>query len=162
MTRLNSGLGAACLMTALSGVLAASPVAGVAVADGLAQCAAIPVPDDRLACFDRLAATVAPGANPVLAARGAQGVDVRPPAIRKPSPEAVVAAISARIAQLVYSRSGGGSIILDNGQKWAIVGGDDYSRLGSGDLVTIRRGALGSYLMFAPSGRAFHVRRLSQ
>jgi hypothetical protein len=67
--------------------------------------------------------------------------------------------IQARIAKVVDSRTGHGSVVLDNGQTWMMTDQDEDARLGAGDLVTIKRASLGSFLMLTPSKRSYHVRR---
>ncbi len=67
--------------------------------------------------------------------------------------------IQARIAKVVESRAGHGYVVLDNGQTWMMTDQDEDARLGAGDLVTIKRASLGSFLMLTPSKRSYHVRR---
>jgi len=67
--------------------------------------------------------------------------------------------IQARIAKVVDSRTGHGYVVLDNGQTWMLTDQDEDARLGAGDLVTIKRASLGSFLMLTPSKRSYHVRR---
>ncbi len=67
--------------------------------------------------------------------------------------------IQARIAKFVDSRTGRGYVVLDNGQTWMMTDQDEDARLGAGDLVTIKRASLGSFLMLTPSKRSYHVRR---
>jgi len=47
--------------------------------------------------------------------------------------------------------------VLDNGQIWTYQGDD--GRLGPGDPVTIKRAALGSFIMVTQSKRSYHVTR---
>jgi len=49
-------------------------------------------------------------------------------------------------------------VVLDSGQTWIVL--DPDGRLSSGDAVTIRRAALGSFLMLTPSNHSYRVRRL--
>jgi len=49
-------------------------------------------------------------------------------------------------------------VVLDNGQTWTVM--DNDGRLASGDAVTIKRAALGSFLMMAPSNHRYRVRRI--
>jgi hypothetical protein len=67
--------------------------------------------------------------------------------------------IQARISKVVDSRTGHGYVVLDNGQTWMLTDQDEDARLGAGDLVTIKRASLGSFLMLTPSKRSYHVRR---
>jgi hypothetical protein len=69
------------------------------------------------------------------------------------------AAIQARIAKFIHYSVGHAYLILDNGQTWTLTDPDEDARLGPGDLVTIRRASLGSFLMMTQSKRSYHVRR---
>jgi hypothetical protein len=70
--------------------------------------------------------------------------------------------IQAHVAKFIESRLGIGhpSVVLDNGQTWTFTEPDDDARLGPGVPVTIKRAALGSYLLISPSKHSYHVRRL--
>jgi hypothetical protein len=70
-------------------------------------------------------------------------------------------AIQARVTKIVESRLGIGhpAVVLDNGQTWTFTETNDDARLGPGDPVTIKRAALGSFLMTTPSKRTYHVHR---
>lgn len=67
--------------------------------------------------------------------------------------------LQARIAKIVDNRAGRAYVVLDNGQTWTLTDQDEGARLGAGDLVTIKRASLGSFLMLTPSRRSYHVRR---
>ena len=56
------------------------------------------------------------------------------------------------------SQFGGVEVLLDNGQTWAL--NEPNEQLGTGDAVTIKRAALGSFLMTTPAKKSFRVRRL--
>ena len=47
---------------------------------------------------------------------------------------------------------------LDNGQIWTF--NDSNAALRSGDPVSIKRGALGSYLLVTADHHSYHVRRV--
>ena len=47
---------------------------------------------------------------------------------------------------------------LDNGQTWTF--NDSGATLRSGDAVSIKRGALGSYLLVTADHHSYHVRRV--
>jgi hypothetical protein len=49
------------------------------------------------------------------------------------------------------------AVVLDNGQAWTFVEQDP--RLRPGDSVTIKRAALGSFLMMTPSRHSYRVQR---
>ena len=50
------------------------------------------------------------------------------------------------------------AVSLDNGQIWAV--NELGAALRAGDAVTIKRGALGSFLMKTPARRSYHARRI--
>ena len=122
-------------------------VAGDSPAPDLARCAAIAKAKERLACYDALA-----GRTPA--------DDKQDFGITKSSQSAVAKdnqAIQARVTRVGFGQLGQKSLALDNGQTWLVTEGD--ARAESGDLVTIRRAALGSFLMTTPSTRTYRVRR---
>jgi hypothetical protein len=66
--------------------------------------------------------------------------------------------IQARVANISRNRTGTAYLALDNGQTWTYT--DEDSRLGPGDLVTIKRAMLGAFLMTTPTKRSYHVQRV--
>jgi hypothetical protein len=70
------------------------------------------------------------------------------------------AAIQARIAKIIDNRVARAYVVLDNGQTWTLTDSGEDLRLGTGDLVTITRASLGSFLMVTQSKRSYHVRRM--
>ena len=67
--------------------------------------------------------------------------------------------IKAVVSQLTEDRLNNVSLVLDNGQTWTFIEPDP--RVRPGDTVTIKRAALGSYLMITPSRRSYRVERLN-
>jgi hypothetical protein len=167
------------LLLGVLGALAAAAAAAAApsTADMLARCRGIEAPGARLACYDAAAgrpAEAAASTAPVTMTTPASP----PPVAPAPSPEATRAeqlrnfglsatqiqpqaqgpeAIRARIAGLSADRVGHAVVSLDNGQTWLVA--DDASRLEIGQDVTIKRAALGSFLMTTGDRRAYSVRR---
>lgn len=157
----------------LLGVLFVPPAfAATADSDGLHQCAAIDAAQARLACYDKLAgrmpppsgqeaaapgrpAPVAPAAGVAAGDEGAAQFGLSP-AQRKVVPSGP-SAIQARIAGLSADRLGNAVVALDNGQTWHV--SDNDARLEVGQEVTIKRGALGSFLMTTPDRHSYHARR---
>lgn len=149
----------------------------------LARCAAIDDANARLACYDALAGrksqdvvqnTVIPPATPLSTAAGAPA----PGSAAAAAPDPAVAAqkfglsnpqqrkveegptaIQAHVAKALFDRNRRGYLLLDNGQTWLIV--DDEAQLDDGEAVTIRRAALGSFMLTSASHHSFHVRRLN-
>ena len=67
-------------------------------------------------------------------------------------------AIKASVAGLGTSAIGRMLVNLDNGQSWELDSADPL--LAVGNVVTIERGALGSFILTTPSRRTHHVHRL--
>jgi hypothetical protein len=79
----------------------------------------------------------------------------RAPASSQSAPKA----IEARIAKINEPRWGPASAVLDNGQTWVFVDDEQDANLRPQDPITIKRGALGSFLLITPSKHSYHVRR---
>lgn len=155
----------------------------------LAQCSAISAADARLACYDTLAgrATVsaAPKTAAVDAAAGpaplsATATAASPAAKPAPPPvptedprnfgfsatqvytpaqkAGIVQAIEARVAQVATDQLRSHYVVLDNGQTWISTSGD--MNLSVGEAVTIKRAALGSFMLISGSQDSYHVRRV--
>lgn len=146
---------------------AGAPVAGSA----LQACAVIAAPAPRLACYDQLAgrpaspATAAAAvAAPVQAPVAAAGKAATTPqqafglyAAEHPALSAP-ASLSTKVVGMGSSANGRPTVALEGGQLWELEQADPL--LADGDLVTIKRGALGSFLLTTPNGRTHRVRRL--
>jgi len=73
--------------------------------------------------------------------------------------QAAPTSIKARIASISETRWGPVSAVLDNGQTWVFVDNEQQAGLRPQDPITIKRGALGSFVLVTPSHQAYHVRR---
>jgi hypothetical protein len=163
---------AACLLS-----LAAAAAATAVRAEDLAHCAAIEAPDARLACYDALAhRAVKPSAS--VAAKPSAVAAEKPSAA--PASAAAISAqdpnnfglslaqqhmafagptsIKARVEAINSGPNGQTYIVLDSGQTWSM--GENDGWLSKGDAVTIKRAALGAFLLTAPSNHSYHVRRV--
>jgi hypothetical protein len=107
------------------------------------DCAAVKVDGERLACFDKVATSVAAGT--------AREVASAPPA---PDP------VTAKVAALRGLGTGELLIELDNGQSWRTIAEDSRLLLKVGDPVTISRGAFGSFRLATPGNRFARVTRV--
>ena len=143
------------------------------------------VPDAaRLACFDRMAATVAPPVAPARVSPAPRAATLAAPAVkggldpqrtfglsqariaaREASAAGVPAKelshITARVVRILQAPDRGAVFDLDNGQVWKQSesdGTDVFAK--AGDSVEISRGFLGSYWMVTPSSQRFNVVRL--
>jgi hypothetical protein len=65
---------------------------------------------------------------------------------------------TAHISIVSSDQSGRTFVVLDSGQTWTVM--DSDGRLSGGDAVTIKRAALGSFLMLTPSNHSYRVRRV--
>jgi hypothetical protein len=173
------------MAVAASSVLAAHGASPAA--DELAHCAAITAPDARLACYDALShrnadASSATARVPVTAPQSPQSpqspqVSLTAPASPPPSAAAAedpknfglspaqqhVASVGikseeAQIVGITPGEPGHATIVLDNGQSWNVL--DDDGWLSNGSKVTIKRAALGSFMMRTPSHHTYRVRRI--
>jgi hypothetical protein len=159
----------------LVSLAAVAAAAKAADADGLAHCAGIAAPSERLACYDALAHRPADKTPPTPAATAATAAAAPPAA----SAAAISAAdrrnfgfslaqqhmafagpksIDARITAVGSSPHGQTNIVLDSGQTWVVSENDGW--LSKGDAITIKRASLGAYLLTAPSNHIYYVRRI--
>jgi hypothetical protein len=67
--------------------------------------------------------------------------------------------VKATVSQITEDRLNNVYLVLDNGQTWGFIEPDP--RVRPGDSVTIKRAALGSFLMTTPSRRSYRVERLN-
>lgn len=172
-----------------AGLLFLAASATAAGAETLASCARIDAADARLACYDALAhrpadatgkPSVAAADKPSVAAAPATATAAPAPATTTPVSAAAIAAqdpnnfglslaqqhvgsagptsIKARIAAINPGPNGLTYLVLDSGQTWTV--GENDGWLSTGDAVTIKRAALGSFLLTAPSNHSYHVRRV--
>jgi hypothetical protein len=122
--------------------------------------------------------TAAPGSKATLVAPAAPAsnapVTPTPPGSAAPAPSspqsfglysvehpkvAVSPTLEARVVALGKSKDERTTVILDGGAVWELLDEAD-PLLAVGDTVTLRRAALGSYLMYTPTQRTHRVRRL--
>jgi hypothetical protein len=174
-------LAAPAVLAALAAVasLAGPQAIGQGLPPSLRACMAERDDARRLACFDREAAQLGErsAATATAAASGAA------PAAATPEPltaeqrfgfrgevarEAIAEKKAAapqleRLESTVTAVARRGSIdwivTLENGQQWAQISTGTPYTIRVGDAVTINPGALGSFLLTGPSGRATRVRR---
>jgi len=164
---------------ALSALLAASALAQTSAPDdpanALRACAAIDAPADRLACYDRVSgrnardsgprAAAAPAVAPAPTLPAPKAVPAPAPtgsfglyAAEHPVPPPAAASLTGRVQALGRSSLGRSTVTLDNGALWEL--DDDDPLLAVGDVVTIRRAALQSFILETPTRRRHRARRL--
>jgi hypothetical protein len=176
----SSILAALPLTLACAGVFADTGTGSVPAA-ALQNCALISTAPERLACYDRLAGRAPPVGTPAPAASGAAvsaagtaaaaaaAVAPKPPpapaadsfglyAAEHPPAPAPAATLSAKVVGLGSSAGGHPTVALEGGQLWELDEADPL--LAHGDLVSIKRAALGSFLLTTPKGRVHRAHRL--
>jgi hypothetical protein len=170
------------IFVALASVVAAAPSN-----DDMARCAAISAPDSRLSCYDTLAhrppdktaasaakitplsassAPAAPAAVPTSVAQAPATVasiaadpnNFGLSAVQTHTAELGPKSIAAHISIVSSDQAGHTYVVLDSGQTWTVMDPDGF--LNNGDAITIKRAALGSFLMMTPSNHSYRVRRL--
>ncbi len=133
----------------------------------------------RLACFDAAVAQVraqpAPpveSAAPAAAATAAAAVplskeerfglrgDLKEEKAKKAPELAELKELRATVTKVAAKPYGELILTLDNGQVWYEIQANSGIRVKTGDQVTIRSGALGSYSVVAPNGRSSKVTRI--
>lgn len=167
-------------------LMAAAAAAGPSDED-MARCAVIPAPDARVACYDALAhrpadkPSAAAKSTPASAAAPVTATATAAPAAQAQAPVSAAAiasdpqnfgltpvqthtadlgpkSIAAHISIMSSDQVGRTLMVLDNGETWSVM--DNDGRLNSGDAVTIKRAAMGSFLMMTRSNHSYWVHRI--
>jgi hypothetical protein len=127
----------------------------ILMAQSWENCRGISSDRDRLDCYDQYAENLSqqktkPTEEDQKAAFG----------LPKTSPADDIGAISARITQIETFSRGSRLLYLDNQQVWRQVGNSSQPKLRNGDMIRIKRGALGSFVLKkADSNRSMRVKR---
>jgi len=156
-----------------------APLSGVA-AEPSHPCSAIDDASQRLACYDAAfgrpagATTVtitpkpalapattatAAAVDPVAQQRAEFGLSDAAKKARDPQQAAQAESITDTLAALGQRPTGELVFNLQNGQVWMQIESDTRTRVKAGDTVTIRKGALGSFLLVGPDRVSVRVRR---
>jgi hypothetical protein len=155
--------------------LGLSLVAGSALAQqqpASHPCASVQDDAARLACYDaafghpagpgkpQAAAPAAAGAlEPTVNAREEFGLSEIERRARNPS-QGAQDSITGKVTNVAHRATGELIVTLEDGQVWVEVLAYTGVLLRAGDTVTIRRAALGSYLLVTPKNVATRVRRV--
>lgn len=155
-------------------LLAVAPLRAASAHDSAESLRACKAESDnarRLACYDReiaqlptptsveQPAAVVPATTPTLSAEESFGLSEQQARKKQDIGEAPkLERLSARVAELSRRPHGELVITLDNGQIWAQKQAESLV-VEVGDTVTIKAGALGSFLMSTASGRFTRVKR---
>lgn len=151
------------LLSCSLSALAAEPAA---VPPEFLTCSRIQQNGERLACYDRALAYLQ-GSGEKVSAPSAESsfglqtsvTDVHAEPVKPEQSEATLSSVTASVNDVSATRDGL-RISLDNGQTWRQTTGSTAFAPKPGDQVTVRRGALGSFLMDVPNGPALRVRRV--
>jgi hypothetical protein len=134
-------------MLVLASSKAAPPSVPMSV---LKQCAEFREPSKRLACYDQVAERPAAAAPPLKQSLGLYTEE-------HPAPPRVESLITGKVISIGISSSGRSTVTLDSNQVWELDSADPV--LANGDLVTVKRGTLGSFILTTPAGRLHRVHR---
>jgi hypothetical protein len=131
----------------------------------LRACAVIGAESERLACYDALARRSAPRETRAPAPQRAEPAAQSPPreafglySAEHPAVQLTTQSVAARVVRVSANPGGRPIVELEGGQRWELDEPD--ALLAAGDPVSIRRAALGSFLMTTPAKRTHRVRRL--
>ncbi|CAD0345096.1 hypothetical protein [Xanthomonas hortorum] len=124
------------------------------------RCASVLEPLPRLACYD----ASFPPAQAVRAVEASRGVrefghsadKVSAAAARRSSP----AQLSATVLAVTYQADGTRTVSLDTHQRWALTEASSRGHLAEGDVIVLRKAAMGSYMLVTAAGVALRARRI--
>lgn len=152
-------LAAPAVLAALAAVasLAGPQAIGQGLPPSLRACMAEPDDARRLACFDREAAQLGP--QSAEQRFGFRGEVAREAIAEKKAAAPQLERLESTVTAVARRGSIDWIITLENGQQWAQISTGTPYTIRVGDAVTINPGALGSFLLTGPSGRATRVRR---
>jgi hypothetical protein len=123
-------------------------------------CASVRDDTERLTCYDR---AFGKPVEPVAAVPKAQfGFTEREVARNtgQSAGSATPSSVTATITSLDRRRDGKFVVTLDNTQVWSQSEFNSQADVDIGDTITVRRGALGSYLLVTKAGIGTRVRRV--
>ena len=166
-------LAAPAVLAALATVasLAGPQAIGQGLPPSLRACMAERDDARRLACFDREAAQLGPQSaatataaatpEPLTAEQrfGFRGEVAREAIAEKKAAVPQLERLESTVTAVARRGSIDWIVTLENGQQWAQISTGTPYTIRVGDAVTINPGALGSFLLTGPSGRATRVRR---
>ena len=127
------------------------------------QCAHVRNDTDRLACYDQAFGKPPASAAATSPAPSEQFGFTEKEVARNTGQSAAPAApdsVTAAIKSLDRRRDGKFVVTLDNTQVWAQSEFNSQADVQVGDAITVRRGALGSYLLVTKAGIGTRVKRV--
>jgi hypothetical protein len=159
-------LGAAAALVMAGPARAAVP----ATTAGFLACAAEKDDARRLACFDAAAAQTQAAAGTTLPAVAAAPLsqeekfglrgELKQEKAQKVPELQELEQLQAQVTRVSSKPHGELVVTLENGQVWAEIRPNSGARVKAGDRVTIKPGALGSFLLVASNGRSTRVTRV--
>lgn len=135
---------------------AKSAPAPAAVAAPAAATASVPAAAPAAASAASAAAPAQPPMSPAAIAADPKNFGLTP--AQQHTADLGPKSVTAHISIVSSDQLGRTLVVLDSGETWTVM--DNDGRLSSGDAVTIKRAALGSFLMMAPSNHSYRVRRI--
>lgn len=120
------------------------------------RCAAVSGASARLACYD----AVFPPTAAVRQAKAEHtlrqfGADARPDRSEDRAEQ-----LQARVLAVEYRRDGTRIVTLDNRQRWLLTEPGSRGHLADGDVVELRRAAMGSFMLVTAGGVVLRARRI--
>jgi hypothetical protein len=150
--------------------------AGAAVPTAAEECSAVADDRERLECYDAIFGKPAgAGQRAIPAAAAASTTAAAPPnpdvefglsesakVARDPekAKQRFPDSITGDVAAVGFKPTGELVVTLANGQVWIQTDTLSFARVKAGDTVTVRKGALGSYLLVTADNVSTHVKRL--
>lgn len=126
-------------------------------------CSKVVEPVERLSCYDK-AFPPPPAVHEAMAGKAVRdfGLDKQAAPVRNSgSVESVDPdRIESKVIKVVYGPGGGRTVTLDNGQVWALTESTSRGHMTEGERVSVRKGALGSFMLVTQAGVGLRVRRV--
>ncbi len=157
----------------LATAVVVTAASAASVATDPSRCATIDGDAARLACFDAAFPRGGPQSPPAANSNPPAAAAAPPPEAvfgvndtvrrargERPAAEAAPPSIESTLARLDTLESGRFRVTLANGQVWEQVEPSLRFQPRTGETITVRQAALGSYLMRATRGAAVRARRL--
>jgi hypothetical protein len=126
----------------------------------------MPIADDaeRVACYDRAlgrsSSAAAQAAEPALNAAASDEFGLSEQARREREGVDLADSIEGTVAAVGRNTANRQVVTLQNGQVWVQAEVTTRVRLKAGDVVTIKRAAMGSYILGKPNHGSMRVKRL--
>lgn len=132
--------------------------------EGIIACRSVAQPEQRLACYDALPAGARDEASVTIDRRSVEALERDGFGFNLPSLAGLFPSLgSERLSNVeltidrVIDRGDGAHVfIMTNGQRWRQIEALPATNVRAGDVVRVRRGALGSFVLVSSRGGAPH------